>query len=983
MVEEIKLPKARFTWNISYDCNYRCSYCFFNGRWEEYKKRNIYLSPDEWFQHWKRIYDKYGPVYIIVTGGEPFIYPDFIELIKKLSNISYHINISSNSSGNLNKFVREVSSDKVSLSLSYQPEFDELDNFIERLSFIRKQKFNGCVNFVAYPPFLENLDYYKDELAKIGELLKVIPFFGEYNGRNYPEAYTKEQMQLIGINGSWFKKVKRKGSLCPAGQKTSLIFPDGKVARCGQIGENMVLGSFFDKDFKLLDNPLPCEAEYCPCDEEEIIPIDSDKHDITLTCKDVRDENRVDTELEIIDSNRDIYFTWDIHYKCNFRCPYCWFFKKWARLSERSICLVPDEWLQHWMRIYDKYGSVRIEITGGEPFIYPGFIELVKKLSSIHAIKITTNMSCDTGIFIKEINPERVSLDLNFHPLFIDLDNFLAKAIVLKNTGFNFGVCYLAYPPQMGKIDMLKRRFEEVGIAFSLAAFWGQYRGMKYPDSYTEEQIEFMKPYLGDINRLTYHLNTKSPRGKLCNAGYKYADIQADGNIVRCAPLGEKSIGNILDKKFKLLDKPIPCEADFCPCNEYENIIEDNKLDINIASERIKVVEKDDDISASVKTDIPDDVAMKLPDFPRLAYPYRVHWNWELSYRCNYKCSYCPWWQKADKEKNNFFDTVSIDKWRNIWDGIFNKYWCSHIRFSGGEPTIYPNFFELISMLLEKHTVDITTNLSFDILKFTEKIKPGAISISASFHPEFDKIEAFLEKVLFLHKNGYPSTISYVAYPPHFDKMRYFKSTAENEKIIFKIIPYQGKFNNKKYPQDYTLQEKILMDEISNDSENSHVNKLNMRWNEWNIKKDKAEKSKKGSLCRMGQMYAKICPDGKVVRCCAVDKNGSHVGILGNITDEGLRLLDEPSLCEADSCPCFKSMLVGFEEDKWMPLWEALEHPTFKTEYIKKIIDIDKNNKASSMSSVANNEGASRIEVLDADLTVKAKLLELDRIFFT
>ncbi len=276
---EIKIPKVRFTWNMLYDCNYRCSYCFFEGKWEEYRKRNMYLSPDEWMEHWKRIYDKYGPSYLIITGGEPFIYPNFIEIINMLSLICYHINISSNSSGNLERFVKEIDPTKVSLSISYQPEFEKLDNFLEKVIFLRKYKFDGCLNFVAYPPFVKDIGYYKDRFRAINEQLKVIPFFGDYNGIIYPRGYTEEQKQLIGIDGAWFKKVRRKGSLCPAGKDTALIFPDGKVARCGQIGEEMTLGILFDPNFGLLNEPLPCEAEFCPCDEDKILPEDNLKKD--------------------------------------------------------------------------------------------------------------------------------------------------------------------------------------------------------------------------------------------------------------------------------------------------------------------------------------------------------------------------------------------------------------------------------------------------------------------------------------------------------------------------------------------------------------------------------------------------------------------------------------------------------------------------------------------------------------------------------
>jgi len=274
--------------------------------------------------------------------------------------------------------------------------------------------------------------------------------------------------------------------------------------------------------------------------------------------------------------NNKIRFTWDIHYRCNFRCPYCWFYKGWADLKNRNIYLEPEEWMVHWKRVYDRYGPCHIEITGGEPFLYPKFIELVKALSTIHTVKVTTNLSGDVERFAGEVNPERVNMDLNFHVLFIDLETVTNKALILNKAGFKAGVCYLAYPPQMqaDKIRFYDRHFRDRGIGFALAAFWGEYGGKRYPAGYTGEEREMMKPYLGDIDRITYHLNAESPRGKMCNAGYNYAGIHANGDVVRCGPMADKVLGNILKQGFRLLDAPLPCEADTCPCNEYDNLAE-------------------------------------------------------------------------------------------------------------------------------------------------------------------------------------------------------------------------------------------------------------------------------------------------------------------------------------------------------------------------------------------------------------------------
>ena len=271
--------QIRFTWNIHYACNFRCSYCFFEGKWEEYNKRNVYLSVNQWMEYWSRIYERYGRCYILITGGEPFTYPNFVELMVRLSQIHYPINISSNASKDLRSFALSINPERIYLSVSFQPEFERLETFLSKVKFIRGNKIDGCINFVAYPPYIKDIERYRKSFESIGETLKVIPFWGQFQGIDYPCGYTQGEEELIGIDSSWKKKVRKRGTLCIAGQKTALIFPDGKVARCGQIGEKMLIGNFFSPTFKLLDAPLPCVAEACPCDEGVIWPEEEPNND--------------------------------------------------------------------------------------------------------------------------------------------------------------------------------------------------------------------------------------------------------------------------------------------------------------------------------------------------------------------------------------------------------------------------------------------------------------------------------------------------------------------------------------------------------------------------------------------------------------------------------------------------------------------------------------------------------------------------------
>jgi len=266
-----EIKNLKVTWNIHYSCNFRCKYCFFEGKWEEYGKRNIYLKTDEWLKYWNRFYNKYGAFFLLLTGGEPFTYPDFLGLLKGLTKITTHINISSNGSKDLEAFTEEFDSSKVSVSLSFQPEFDDFEKYKNRVLFMKEKGFKGCLNFVAYPPYLEKVDLYRREIKELGEELKIIPFIGEWNNKQYPPAYTQEEKKIIGITEGQLMEKRHKGKLCNAGRTSILIFPDGKVARCGQIGERHLLGNFLDENFKLLDKPMPCDVEYCPCDEGDVI----------------------------------------------------------------------------------------------------------------------------------------------------------------------------------------------------------------------------------------------------------------------------------------------------------------------------------------------------------------------------------------------------------------------------------------------------------------------------------------------------------------------------------------------------------------------------------------------------------------------------------------------------------------------------------------------------------------------------------------
>ncbi|MCX5796139.1 MAG: hypothetical protein NTY77_11640 [Elusimicrobia bacterium] len=274
---------------------------------------------------------------------------------------------------------------------------------------------------------------------------------------------------------------------------------------------------------------------------------------------------------------RRVVFAWDMHYACNYRCPYCFYtVAGWEELSKKCVYKTAAEWGEVWGRIAARYGRCQLRITAGEPFAYPDFVNVVAAVTEHHDAQITTNGSLPKPIadFASRIDPARAELDCTFHPLVSDYRLFADNILLLRAKGFVANVCYLAWPGQTAQMLELKRRFAADDIHMNLAIFWGQYQGKQYPHAYTAEEKAWIKSVIGhDTGPETVGLEPIAVNGKLCRAGHTYADIQADGRVYRCGQLGREgqSIGSILDPAFELQAAAQPCTTDYCRCKEYQS----------------------------------------------------------------------------------------------------------------------------------------------------------------------------------------------------------------------------------------------------------------------------------------------------------------------------------------------------------------------------------------------------------------------------
>ena len=154
--------------------------------------------------------------------------------------------------------------------------------------------------------------------------------------------------------------------------------------------------------------------------------------------------------------------------------------------------------------------------------------------------------------------------------------------------------------------------------------------------------------------------------------------------------------------------------------------------------------------------------------------------SWILARFCNYNCSYC--WPYA---RSSTPDHQDLDVYKNTIDEIKrqardNGFTDFHFSFSGGEPTAYKYFGEIIDHYCsdatpEYQSIHMTTNLSPGSKWWNRWIESTSTlqrrSITASYHAEFANEQEFGDKCLQLMKAGVYVTINQVMVPEIFEEL--------------------------------------------------------------------------------------------------------------------------------------------------------------------------------------------------------------------
>lgn len=261
---------------------------------------------------------------------------------------------------------------------------------------------------------------------------------------------------------------------------------------------------------------------------------------------------------------------------CNYRCEYC-VDGKGIEGYNYEYGHAKDDIIEGFFKFLERIGpGYWIQFTGGEPFLHPRIMEIVKKTIELgNKVSFITNLSLPLETYkqLFEVAKDNlVKLHATFHLSQIhNLDETIDKAIAIneiKPQNTIFEIKSLLKEDNFEILQYMDKRFRKYNVPFIYGRIVDE--NAQYIQYSNEKEI-----FLNDLNQqytnwlmTTRDLNVKKVS---CYAGYKMFNITWYGDVLRChSPqyiAKYDKLGNLKNPDdINILNCPKPCFAEYCRC---------------------------------------------------------------------------------------------------------------------------------------------------------------------------------------------------------------------------------------------------------------------------------------------------------------------------------------------------------------------------------------------------------------------------------
>lgn len=246
-----------------------------------------------------------------------------------------------------------------------------------------------------------------------------------------------------------------------------------------------------------------------------------------------------------------------------------------------------------------------------------------------------------------------------------------------------------------------------------------------------------------------------------------------------------------------------------------------------------------------------------------------------LTLSCNLNCSYC-----INSFGNSRLPGRSLISGRDWVEGL-NRINCAKdlpVTLQGGEPSLHPDFIWIINNLKKSLSIDILTNLCFNVDEFIDKVDPARVrrdapyaNIRVSYHPISMDLGVLIKKVLKMQRAGFKIGVFGILHPSFKKTILAAGKRCANAGIDFRTKEFLGFYRGKMY--------------------GTYLHPFAV-----------GAGVKRTCLCRTSELI--IGPDGNVYRCHRDLYKGQPP--IGHILDGGFRIRDVFRRCRyfGDCNPC-------------------------------------------------------------------------------
>ena len=270
-------------------CNLQCSYCL--NRFSEDFNRTKFkeMTGKDWINSLNKL-DSKEDVPITFSGGEPFLHPDFVEIINWLKpELKIDILTNLTFKPGIKKFLEQVKPERInrnskypSIRVSYHPEqMGDGEEVVKNAKMFKDAGFNIGIYSVLHPSpsQLSAINQMQFRCLEAGIPFRLKEFTGTYNGELYGN-YSKYPNSFM----------QEKTKKCKCKTTELLMGPDGKVYRCHRdlFSEQNPIGSITEEKFDIQDIHRDC-IKYGQCHPCDVKIKTNHKQELGHTSVDIKD----------------------------------------------------------------------------------------------------------------------------------------------------------------------------------------------------------------------------------------------------------------------------------------------------------------------------------------------------------------------------------------------------------------------------------------------------------------------------------------------------------------------------------------------------------------------------------------------------------------------------------------------------------------------------------------------------------------------